>query len=103
LLEPTKLLPPSGEVERPEVELADPVLALSMEDEEEVADDTPEEENVCGYASRPCSELSQKARAPLRLSMEGVGDVMAPDFCLTIVGNCRTGHTCHVANIKSIP
>ena len=30
----------------PELELADPVLALSREDDEEVADDTPEEENV---------------------------------------------------------
>ena len=29
-------------------------------------------------------ELSQKARAPLRLSMEGVGELMVPDFCLTI-------------------
>jgi hypothetical protein len=29
-------------------------------------------------------ELSQRARAPLRLSMEGVGELISPDFCLTI-------------------
>jgi len=40
------LLPPSGDVDNPELELADPVLALSREDDEVVADDTPEEENV---------------------------------------------------------
>ncbi len=32
----------------PEVELAEPVLALSRDEEELVADDTPEEEKVCG-------------------------------------------------------
>jgi len=48
LLEPTKLLPPSGEVDKPEVELAEPVLALSSDEEELVAEDTPEDEKVWG-------------------------------------------------------
>ena len=48
LLEPTKLLPPSGEVDNPEVELAEPVLALSSDEEELVAEDTPEDEKVWG-------------------------------------------------------
>lgn len=48
VLHPVKFPPPKGEVDKPEVELAEPVLALSMEDEEEVAEDTPEEEKVCG-------------------------------------------------------
>ncbi len=37
-------------------------------------------------------ELSQKARAPLRLSMEGVGELMAPEFCLTMATTGQTGH-----------
>jgi len=40
-------------VDNPEVLLAEPVLALSNEEEEEVAEETPDEENVCGYESRP--------------------------------------------------
>jgi len=48
LLEPTKLLPPNGEVDNPEVELAEPVLALSSDEEELVAEDTPEDEKVWG-------------------------------------------------------
>jgi hypothetical protein len=47
VLELVKLPPPSGEEERPDVELAEPVLALSSdeaEEEDEVAEETPEEE-----------------------------------------------------------
>jgi hypothetical protein len=48
VLHPVKFPPPSGELDNPDVELADPVLALSIEDEDEVAEDTPDEENVWG-------------------------------------------------------
>lgn len=47
VLELVKLPPPRGEEERPEVELAEPVLARSRdeaEEEDEVAEDTPEDE-----------------------------------------------------------
>lgn len=40
------MLPPRGDVDSPEEELADPVLALSSDEDEEVAEDTPEDENV---------------------------------------------------------
>ena len=63
-----KLLPPKGEVDRPEEELADPVLALFIEAAEDVADGTPSSPSLQG------------ARAPFRESMEGVGEVISPDF-----------------------
>lgn len=47
VLELVKLPPPSGDDERPEVELAEPVLALSRddaEDDDDVADETPEDD-----------------------------------------------------------
>jgi hypothetical protein len=44
VLELVKLPPPKGEVDRPEDELAEPVLARSNEAAEDVADDTPDEE-----------------------------------------------------------
>lgn len=46
VLELVKLPPPRGEEERPDVELAEPVLALSRDeaDEEDVAEDTPEDD-----------------------------------------------------------
>jgi len=44
VLHPVKLF--RGEVDNPEEELADPVLALSMDAELDVADETPLEENV---------------------------------------------------------
>jgi len=84
VLEDVKLFPPNGDVDRPEVLLAEPVLALSREAAEELPEETPEEEKACGKVSNPWSELSQRARAPLRLSMEGVGELISPDFCLTI-------------------
>lgn len=41
-----KAPPPRGEEDKPEVELADPVLALSSDeaDEDDVPDDTPEDD-----------------------------------------------------------
>ena len=68
MLELVKLPPPKGVVDRPEEELADPVLALFNEAAEDVADDTPS------------SPSPQGARAPFRESMEGVGGVIFPDF-----------------------
>lgn len=46
MLELVKLPPPSGEEERPDEELAEPVLALSKDDAEadDVAEDTPEDD-----------------------------------------------------------
>lgn len=44
VFELVKLDPPRGEEERPEEELAEPVLALSKEDAEDVAEDTPEDD-----------------------------------------------------------
>lgn len=46
MLELVNAPPPRGEEERPEVELAEPVLALSKDDadDDEVAEDTPDEE-----------------------------------------------------------
>jgi len=46
VLELVKLPPPRGEEERPDEELAEPVLALSSDDAEadEVAEDTPEDD-----------------------------------------------------------
>jgi len=46
VLELVKLPPPSGEEERPDEELAEPVLALSKDDAEadDVAEDTPEDD-----------------------------------------------------------
>lgn len=44
VLELVKLPPPRGDEERPDEELAEPVLALSREDAEDVAEETPEEE-----------------------------------------------------------
>jgi hypothetical protein len=40
----------------PEVLLAEPVLARSREEADELAEETPEEEKVCGNVSNPCSE-----------------------------------------------
>lgn len=90
MLELVKLPPPRGDEERPDDELADPVLALSSEDADDVPDDTPEDdpraENPCENESSPWSLLPSphRARAPFRESIEGVGDVISPDFCLTI-------------------
>lgn len=90
VFELVKLPPPRGDEERPEEELAEPVLALSREDADDVAEETPEEdpsaEKPWEKESSPWSlEASpHRARAPLRESMEGVGDVISPDFCLTI-------------------
>jgi len=53
VLEEVKLLPPSGDVDRPEVLLAEPVLALSREAAEELPEETPEEEKACGKVSSP--------------------------------------------------
>ena len=39
----------------PEVLEAEPVLALSREEADELAEDTPDEEKVCGKVSSPCS------------------------------------------------
>lgn len=44
VLELVKLPPPRGEVERPDEELAEPVLARSSEEAEDVAEDTPEDD-----------------------------------------------------------
>lgn len=46
MLELVKLPPPSGEEERPDEELAEPVLALSKDEAEadDVAEDTPEDD-----------------------------------------------------------
>jgi len=44
VFELVKLPPPRGDEDRPEEELAEPVLALSREDAEDVAEDTPEED-----------------------------------------------------------
>jgi len=105
VLELVKAPPPSGEEERPEVELADPVLALSNEEaeDEEVADDTPEDdpipEKTWEYASRGWSLLSHNAKTPLRESMLGVGDAISPDFCLTITHVARAIHVIHVSLI----
>jgi len=46
VLELVKLPPPRGDEERPDEELAEPVLALSKDDAEadDVADDTPEDD-----------------------------------------------------------
>lgn len=91
VLELVKLPPPRGDVERPEEELADPVLALSKEEAEDVPEEIPEDdprtENAeWEKASRPFESTPSphSAKAPLRESMDGVGDVISPDFCLTI-------------------
>jgi len=94
VFELVKLPPPNGDEERPDEELAEPVLALSKDDADEVADDTPEEDPMPEdpnppwdpKVSRPWSLLPSphKARAPFRESIEGVGDVISPDFCLTM-------------------
>jgi hypothetical protein len=75
----------------PDDELAEPVLARSSDEAEDVAEETAEEprpeEKPCEYPSRPWSlpALSpQRASAPLSESMEGVGDAISPDFCLTM-------------------
>ena len=39
----------------PEVLEAEPVLALSRDEADELPEDTPDEEKVCGKVSRPCS------------------------------------------------
>lgn len=83
----------------PEDELAEPVLALSKDEAEadEVAEDTPDEEpmpeKTCEKFSSPWSGASQRASAPLRESMEGVGDVISPDFCLTIASRTTPVNT----------
>lgn len=48
VLQLVKFPPPRGEVDKPELELAEPVLALSREEDDDVAEDTPEDEKVCG-------------------------------------------------------
>ena len=47
-MELVKLPPPKGEEERPDEELAEPVLARSKEEAEadDVADDTPEDDPI---------------------------------------------------------
>lgn len=98
-MELVKLPPPRGDEERPEDELAEPVLALSKDEAEadEVAEDTPDEEpmpeKTCEKFSSPWSGASQRASAPLRESMEGVGDVISPDFCLTIASRTTPVNT----------
>jgi len=94
VLELVKLPPPSGEEERPDEELADPVLARSKEEAEEVAEETPEDDPMPDdpkppwepKVSRPWSLLASphRASAPFKESMDGVGDVISPDFCLTM-------------------
>jgi hypothetical protein len=94
VLELVKLPPPRGEEDRPDEELAEPVLARSKEEAEEVADETPEEDPMPEdpkppwepKVSRPWSLLAspQSAKAPFNESIEGVGDVISPDFCLTM-------------------
>jgi len=94
VLELVKLPPPRGEEDRPDEELAEPVLARSKEEAEEVADETPEEDPMPEEpkppwepkVSRPWSLLAspQSAKAPFKESIEGVGDVISPDFCLTM-------------------
>ena len=74
----------------PEVELAEPVLALSKEDaeDEEVPEETPDDDprplKTWEYVSRLWSLLSHMASTPLRESILGVGDAISPDRCLTI-------------------
>ena len=74
----------------PDVELAEPVLALSRDEaeEEDVPEDTPDEDprplKTWEYVSRLWSLLSHMASTPLRESMLGVGDAISPDLCLTI-------------------
>jgi len=94
VLELVKLPPPRGEEERPDDELADPVLALSKEEADEVAEETPEEDPMPEDPKPPCDPnvsspwsllaSPHKARAPFNESIEGVGDVISPDFCLTM-------------------
>ena len=81
---------------RPEEDPADPVLALSRDDADEVPDETPEDDlwpaRLCEKGSREWSPASpHRTRAPFRESMEGVGELISPDFCLTIPWVPRPG------------
>lgn len=83
-------LPPRGEELKPDEELAEPVLARSRDEADEVAEDMPELEPrpekpwTKDSSPWPAWSSPHRARAPLRESIEGVGELISPLFCLTI-------------------
>ena len=79
------------------------MLARSKEDAEEVAEAEPmPDEKPWENVSRPWSLLAspQSASAPLRESMEGVGEAISPDFCLTMPLHRPSSHACKGSKVR---
>lgn len=87
LVELVNTPPDKGEEDKPDEDPADPVLCLSMDEADDVPEEMPEDD-LCPpreweKASRTWSS-PHRANAPFRESIEGVGELISPDFCLTI-------------------
>ena len=78
------------------------MLARSKEDAEEAAEAEPMPEEK-PWENVSCSLLGspQRASAPVRESMEGVGEVaISPDFCLTMPHSTPCSHACKVRAVR---